>query len=297
MESVAIILEYIVMRTLPAFPSSTFHREVHPPTPQPYRVHTLGHVYDQPYHATLGTYQRDAMFTLFLGGKGTYLQGKREISIGKGMTGLVLPSRNPGLLLADPADPYDHYYCRFSGAEAMRTARRISAEHRGEPFFPWEDSRAVIELLQRMIREGNANQASTAKRTRPIDAMLAELLSRLDCPPSETGDELTARNLQRYMEDHLAEPANLQAVADHFGFSRCYLCRAAKPLLGETLMDAFSRMKIDWARTLLRASPLSIAHVARRVGYQDAFYFSKVFRKYTGQSPREWRMGKRRVIG
>ena len=266
--------------------------KVPPPTRLPYRVHSIGRVHDQPYHATRGTYYRDAMFTLILRGKGVYLRAGEETPLHTGMAGVVLPSRDVGLLLANPDDPYDHYYCRFTGAEAMRTVRRISTEHSCVPFFVWEQRHHAIELLQQMLNEGNANPA--IERTRPIDAMLAKLLSLLDCPPSEIENELSARSLQRYMNDHLADPADLQAVADHFHLSRCYLCRVAKQFLGETLMDAWSRTKINWAKTLLQESPLSIAQVARRVGYQDAFYFSKVFHRHTGVCPREWRKAKTR---
>lgn len=292
METVVKILENIVMARISPSRVVSLQRAAPPPTRLPYCVRTIGHVYDQPYHATRGTYHQDAMFTLFLRGRGMYLRGGRETPVGEGIAGLVLPGRDVGLLLADPDDPYDHYYCRFTGSEALRTARRIVAEHSRMPFFAWEHRHRAVELLQQMIGKGDANRTLRVERTRPIDAMLAELLSLLDCPPRETGDELSARNLQRYLNDHLADPADLQAVADHFGLSRCYLCRAAKPLLGETLMDAWCRMKIAWAQTLLRETPLPIAHVARRVGYQDAFYFSKVFHRHTGQSPRDWRKEK-----
>ncbi|MBN1556427.1 MAG: helix-turn-helix domain-containing protein [Phycisphaerae bacterium] len=268
---------------------AAFHRATHPPTRLPYRVYTIGRAHDQPYHATRGTYHDDAMFTLFLSGKGTYIQSDREVQISEGMAGMVLPDDNVGLLLANPDDPYDHYFCRFNGAEALRTARRIVSERGGKSFFAWPSRAGAVELLQRMNDTGNPAQTLDIERTRPVDAMLAELLSLLDCPLEERGDELTAQNLQRYMLDHIAEPMDLQAVADHFSLSRCHVSRTARHLLGETLMEASVRMKIHWARILLRETPLPIAHVARRVGYEDAFYFSKVFRRRTGLSPRQWR--------
>lgn len=289
METIVKILENIVMVKNPTRSVFALHRPTPPPTRLPYRVRTIGHMHNQPYHATRGTYHRDAMFTLFLRGKGVYLQGKRETIVREEMVGLVLPSRDVGLLLADPDDPYDHYYCRFAGTEALKTARRIVTEHGGEPFFLWENRQHAVEILEHMHRLGCHAQEPEIGRTRPIDALLAELLSLLDCPLRETGDEFTARNLQRYMHDHLAEPADLQAVADHFGLSRCHVSRVAGQLLGETLMDAFGRMKIAWAQTLLRETALPIAQVARRVGYRDAFYFSKVFHRHTGLCPRDWR--------
>jgi AraC-like DNA-binding protein len=48
-------------------------------------------------------------------------------------------------------------------------------------------------------------------------------------------------------------------------------------------------MKMDWACILLAESHLNISEVARRVGYEDAFYFSKVFKTHLGLSPRAWK--------
>jgi AraC-like DNA-binding protein len=118
--------------------------------------------------------------------------------------------------------------------------------------------------------------------------MLAHLLAMLDNPPPAE-PVLTARGLEHYMLDHLADPASLSAVADHFGLSPCYLSRRAKTLLGDTLIRTWERLKIRWARTLLREPSFTVAQVARRVGYEDAFYFSKVFKAHTGRSPRAWR--------
>jgi YesN/AraC family two-component response regulator len=47
-------------------------------------------------------------------------------------------------------------------------------------------------------------------------------------------------------------------------------------------------MKIDWARILLETGTLNVTEVARRVGYADAFYFSRVFKKHAGTSPKNW---------
>jgi len=55
-------------------------------------------------------------------------------------------------------------------------------------------------------------------------------------------------------------------------------------------------MKMDWARALLAESGLPVTEVARRVGYADPFYFSKVFRRHAGDSPSRWR-GPRQAPG
>jgi AraC family transcriptional regulator of arabinose operon len=261
-----------------------------PATCLPYRVHTLGRMHGQPYHTTLGTYHDDVMLTLVLAGRGTYRLGRETLHVSAGMFGLVLPGRDVGLLMADPDDPYDHYFCRFAGTLAKTTAARIRAERGGgRAFFPLPEWREAAEMLRRMPPVGGYPAGENPQRLHPVDAMLAELLAVLDCPTPPAQPGLTVQNLEQYLLNRLAEPASLQAAADHFGMSRFYFCRLAGRLLGEPPVRAWERMRMQWACTLLSEPGLSVAQVARRVGYEDAFYFSKVFKRHTGRSPRDWR--------
>ena len=47
-------------------------------------------------------------------------------------------------------------------------------------------------------------------------------------------------------------------------------------------------LRLDRAKVLLRESDMNVAEIANEVGYRDANYFSKVFRKHTGWSPTEF---------
>ena len=78
-------------------------------------------------------------------------------------------------------------------------------------------------------------------------------------------------------------------MAEHFAVSKPHLCRTAKRLLGQPLHEAWTQLKIEWARVLLAEPTLSVKQVARRVGYADPLYFSKVFRKLTGRPPSQAR--------
>jgi len=60
-------------------------------------------------------------------------------------------------------------------------------------------------------------------------------------------------------------------------------------VLGDTIQQHWQRMKMQWARTLLRTPDMSVADVAYRVGYEDPFYFSRAFKRVVGVSPARWR--------
>lgn len=81
---------------------------------------------------------------------------------------------------------------------------------------------------------------------------------------------------------HLAEILNVNAS---------YLSALFKKETGKTLTDYVTRKRVDHAAFLLRSTSLQIQTVAQQCGVFDVNYFAKIFKKYTGKSPKEYREG------
>ncbi len=254
-------------------------------------------------HTTPGTHHDDVMLTVVLGGRGRYFPpsairgsdgGSRVQPIVAGMVGVVLGEsiERPGLLMADPAEPYDHLYCRFAGASAVEAAKRVRDSWEGPRFVQDARWRDIADVLLRALALGRVHSLSDRPMDRMTrqDACLAEALAILDTPPRDDSARLTADRLRTYLEHHIAQPADLAAVAEHFEVSKGHLSREANRLLGEPLHQAWVRLKMDRARILLNESSLKITDVAQRVGYTDPLYFSKAFKKHTGHPPSAVRM-------
>lgn len=256
----------------------------------PFRVRTAGHVYGRLHHSTPGSRQGDVMLTVFLAGRGTYIQGRRRGVVERGMVGLV-PDSRPGILLTDPRDPYDHYYCRFGGGYARRLAAEVR-RRRGGRFFRHERCAEAAGILSRMGEIWRAELPAALGRA---ELLLAEVLLLLASGPEpDRGLRLTPEALEQYFRDRIAEPFSLARVAGHFGMSRASLCRAARRLTGRTALEVAEAVKIEWARSLLASGAAGVAEAARMVGYQDPFYFSRVFRKRAGLAPRDLLPGRRK---
>jgi AraC-like DNA-binding protein len=269
------------------------------PTVMAYRLRTFGWIRNQPYHSTHGTHGDDVMLTVVRSGRGFYLHDNERSEVVGGMVGLVLPQsitgQDVGILMADPDDPYDHDYCRFAGHQAIASVKRILAANDGHAFFFPKHMSQILDLMQQMRsfreRHSDMSQQVDTRPPTPMEGLLACTLAVLEMPEHESEDEknLSATKLRRYLHDHMAQPLSLDRMAEHFTVSKEHLCRVAKSVLGVTLVTVAEQIKIDWATVLLHQPELSIADVARRVGYVDPLYFSKVFRKHMGASPRQWR--------
>lgn len=92
-----------------------------------------------------------------------------------------------------------------------------------------------------------------------------------------------------YIETHYKEPLSLAQLAESFYVSKEHLSRQFKKKVGKTLSEYITDKKMTEGIRLLRESQRSIKDIATMLGYNDEKYFSKVFKKYFKQSPRQCR--------
>jgi two-component system response regulator YesN len=84
-------------------------------------------------------------------------------------------------------------------------------------------------------------------------------------------------------------PLSLSTLARQVGMSRYRLSHRFHELLGITCRDYLLRLRVERAKALLAANQLSITEVAQSVGFGDLPRFDKIFKRYTGSTPSEYR--------
>lgn len=99
----------------------------------------------------------------------------------------------------------------------------------------------------------------------------------------------TVTLIKEYINKHYAEPLDLTAIADSFGFSPSYLAKIFVRYTGMSPSKYIREYRMKIARQLLRNPDLSVAAVCEMVGYTDPFHFSRTFKKVSGLSPSEFR--------
>jgi YesN/AraC family two-component response regulator len=122
------------------------------------------------------------------------------------------------------------------------------------------------------------------------DEIIASLHRSLfgdDTLPPQTS--ALAKQAVAYMHQNYARPLARWKIAEGIGVSEDYLSRVFNRELGISPWDYLNRYRISQAKALLRLTHDSIGRVGRRVGFSDPAYFSRVFRRITGMSPRTYR--------
>ena len=101
---------------------------------------------------------------------------------------------------------------------------------------------------------------------------------------------------QTWLQQNMQRPLSLQALAEMTGLSERQFDRRFRHITGRTPTQYLHGLRCESARDLLQNSNLTIADIAATVGFNDAGYFIRVFRKLAGQTPGEFRRKVRRKL-
>ncbi len=91
--------------------------------------------------------------------------------------------------------------------------------------------------------------------------------------------------LLKYVEVNYAKKLNLNTLAEQFYLNMSYCSELFKKVTGLTFSDYVTKIRMEKAAELLSSGNYKIKDVAEMTGYSDAFYFSKVMKKYYGVTP------------
>ena len=133
-----------------------------------------------------------------------------------------------------------------------------------------------------IYRMGNVEQV-TDWMTRLRDGLCETLKSK-----RVTYKEHVISSVQKYIQNHIEERLTLNEVAAVFGLSPNYLSVLFKKTCNVGFSEYITQMKVSKAKSMLLDQDLRVYEVADRLGFESAFYFSKVFKKVAGVSPREF---------
>ena len=90
-----------------------------------------------------------------------------------------------------------------------------------------------------------------------------------------------------YIRQNYHQQINTQVLADKFFLTPAYLSKVFRAYKQQSPVEYIAYLRVEQARHLLETDDtLNVKDVALMVGYEDPFYFSKVFKKLTGHAPK-----------
>ncbi len=147
----------------------------------------------------------------------------------------------------------------------------------------------LFELLFRVL-EGNYTLGNFIYISQVLSLIMAETYHR------EKSDTTVQQNklvtiIIRYMYKHLRENLTLEQVTQEFELSKSYLNSIFQKYTQHSPMEFYINLKMKEACKLFRTTDKYIYEVAQDLGYQDQYYFSRIFKKVVGISPKNYKQG------
>ncbi|MDD3361292.1 MAG: response regulator [Hespellia sp.] len=104
---------------------------------------------------------------------------------------------------------------------------------------------------------------------------------------SASGEDLYQKML-RYVEMHYTTKITLEDMSGELHANKSYLSRLFKSRSGVNLFDEIITRRVEKAKEYIQTTNMKIYEISEATGFDDTAYFSRVFKKHTGMSPKEY---------
>lgn len=188
-------------------------------------------------------------------------------------------------------DKPEVYWVHFTGSDVKNILRSYHIPM-DDPIFYSGASSTYSYLFKEMINElqncKTGYEDLLAMYLRQI-FLLVQRTRQEERPTVSTYIQEEMEFARRYFNEHYNEPISIQEYAESRNMSVCYFQRNFKQIVKHTPMQYLLTIRVNNAASLLETTDYSMAEIAAIVGYEDPLYFSRLFRKIKGVSPRDYR--------
>ena len=224
-------------------------------------------------------------------GKGwTEIDGRRFI-VAAGEV-LFIPANKPHAYGADDDDPWSIHWAHFAGTAVASYASLLPA-HEYVLAIPSADAKEIARMFRESYR-----LASTGLTERTVLLVSHTLRYVLGLLFFQTGRSLGRGSLTiahdltksiEFMRANVARSLTLQELSRHAGLSATRYSALFREQTGSSPVDHHIRLRMQAACHYLDTTALSVKEVAAKLGYEDPYYFSRIFQKILGCSSLAYR--------
>lgn len=229
---------------------------------------------------------------LVVNGKGYLKQGDDSLkSLNKGDIILLFPKKRHHYY-ADPEEPWELMWVTFNGTLCPTLLKETGLS---------QDNYILTNSLTHSIQKTVQTLINALGDTEDVDrlcatgqlyilfALLRQINDQRQKKSEEFEQDSSVWKAIRFIEQNFYLDINVEMLCKHVNYSRSYLSRIFKNEMNMTIPEYTNMIRIQNAKTLLTETNMPMKEISISVGIHDSFYFSKLFKKLTGETPREYR--------
>ncbi|WP_295654625.1 AraC family transcriptional regulator [uncultured Mucilaginibacter sp.] len=203
-------------------------------------------------------------------------------------TFFIIPQNTPNHYGSSQKEPWSIYWVHFNGLQAdLLYSRYAGKANDGTQYIAYDHSRiALFDKLAGML-ESDLNDVVTET----VYINLLQFISSFiyTGAASEPVEQDAVSASISLMKENISRSYQIKELADHARYSVSHYSELFRRKTGFAPIQYFLQLKIQRACQYLYFTKMNIKQICGEVGFEDPFYFSRMFKKQMGQSPLQYR--------
>ncbi len=228
-----------------------------------------------------------------LSGQGFFTTAQKEYEVRPGALFLIRPDCLSSYR-TDPEDPFHFSWFAFSGDMSDTILSEtgftdsVCIRHLHSRFSIHEDIVDCISMIESPFPCNEYRLLSALMRI--FGKMQDSYESDICISDKRNAAKEHVERATTYIRLHYMQPIHVSDVTEYVGLERSYLSKIFHLYTGSTIQQYITETRISQAKVLLADTDYSIREISSYVGFQDEYYFSRIFKKIEGMPPVSYRL-------
>ena len=205
---------------------------------------------------------------------------------------IILPEDVQHSYSADKKHPWSIYWVHFTGylCDEFMAAMEIPIDQ-CSVFRAGTKSKLIADFESLLeVRKTGYNPKNFVLAANILRQILSYLAIAKSRNLSARAGDLDIETIHAFMQERLHGHLDLDTLAEKVSLSKYHFSNKYKLLTGQSPIQHFLHLKMEHACYLLDVSGISVKDVSISLGYEDSYYFSRIFKKIIGVSPKQYRL-------
>lgn len=216
----------------------------------------------------------------FISGRGTEYVENRSFKIIPG-TFILIPEKKVHFFKSNSNKPSEILSIRFKFSHQLEDESDV--EFFKKPYI-YRSGKETIETVKRLLPSIIDGKPDLKFFFKIFNVFFETFTEKTDSKKSEY-----IKKIEEYVAKHIETEIKIEKLKEYVGISVSYIIKIVKEVFGVSFTKYINIKKIDYASKLLIETKLPVSKIAGICGFYDFNYFSRIFKKFKGVSPKEFR--------